>query len=659
VSVRESWILGVAIALAPNGARADDDVENVRIRGSRTGGFESHAKLDDAPREITDAASLVEPLLGVHVRRLGADDGFATLSIRGSSSNQVAFYLAGVPLPVAADPTVDLSTLPLWPGAQARVHRTFTPAALGPGSLGGTLVLDPPSPTGSNRTDIWMAGGSFGALRMRIGDVSDLGRGVRIASGLSASRSDGDFSYYNVDHNAPISDPRTFVPRLNDDFAQASGLVSLFAPLRSGSMRATVMVQGREQGLPGSIFVPTPFERMRTDRELATVELDMRAARGVVGTQLWGVRQGTDFHDSVSSQIDPTLESTSVVSAGGAVSYKARFGTVQLASKLDARGERFIAGDYVGPTPPMGATRSAVGAGADVDWSPTRALGLGASARIDGWYDTSNDPTIPSSLTARPNAHVGIEGRAGPVVLAAHGGYTSRPANFIERFGSPGGFIPTPDLRPESAWTVDAGARLAKRFGKLRLEAEADGFVQSAQDLITFEYVSARGLPKAYNIGLATLAGVEAEVAARIVGLELRVSYTGIHTENDTSCVLCSPPPLPGRPAHDLVVDASYTLGPLRIRYGLDVLAGMTLDLPGTIEIPARALQSVGARLDIPGMRGVRVSLDVRNLFDVRTASYFQSFANQTTTYPIGDVYYFPLPGRNVLVSLSWQPRAL
>ena len=111
-------VVFLVLFVAP-AAAADDGVEDVHVQGSRAGGFESRAKLDDAPREITDAACLVEPLLGVHVRRLGADDGFATLSIRGSTSNEVAFYLAGVPLPAAADPTVDLSTLPLWPGARA------------------------------------------------------------------------------------------------------------------------------------------------------------------------------------------------------------------------------------------------------------------------------------------------------------------------------------------------------------------------------------------------------------------------------------------------------------------------------------------------------------------------------------------------------------
>jgi outer membrane cobalamin receptor len=80
----------VAVASLPQTARADDETDEVRVRGSQASGFTSRAKLDDAPREVTDAASLVEPLPGVHVRRLGADDSFTTLSIRGASSSQVA-----------------------------------------------------------------------------------------------------------------------------------------------------------------------------------------------------------------------------------------------------------------------------------------------------------------------------------------------------------------------------------------------------------------------------------------------------------------------------------------------------------------------------------------------------------------------------------------
>lgn len=633
-------------------ALAQEDIEDVHVRGSQARGFDSRAKVDDAPREITDAASLVEPLLGVHVRRLGADDGFATMSIRGSSSNQVAFYLAGVPLPAAGDPTVDLASLPLWPGSQARVHRTFTPASLGPGSLGGTLVIEPPRATDPPQCETWMAGGSFGSLRMRVSEIADAGHGVRIASGLSASRTDGDFSYYDVNHNPPISDPRAFVPRLNNDSAQASGLVSIVAPLRGdATLRATTMLQAREQGLPGSIYAPTPLQRLRFDRELATVELGVPAARGVFGAQAWAVRQGTDFRDPAGlADLTATEQETTIFSAGGNVSWKARFGKFRIATKLDARGERYEPGTYVGPTPPTGATRTGAGLGADAEYVASPAVTVAASARIDGWYDASDGAT-PGSFDARPNANAGIEVGSGAIRFAAHAGYTSRPANFVERFGAPGGFRPSPDLKPESAATIDAGVRASKRFGKLRLEGELVGFAQDAQDLITFVPVGASFIPKAENISAAIIAGVEAELIARVYGLELRASYTGLYTENDD---YKTHPPLAYRPAHDLVVDLSYKLGPFRLRYGLDGLFGMWADAFGTIEVPSRVLHSAGIRLDVPKLRRVRVAFDVRNLFDLRTADYFQQFLGTSVPLPIGDVYSYPLPGRSFLLSVSW-----
>jgi outer membrane receptor protein involved in Fe transport len=247
---------------------------------------------------------------------------------------------------------------------------------------------------------------------------------------------------------------------------------------------------------------------------------------------------------------------------------------------------------------------------------------------------------------------VGIEVGSGAVRFAAHAGYTSRAANFVERFGAPGGFIPSPDLKPESAATLDAGVRARKRFGKLRLEAELDAFAQDAQELITFAYVGAASVPKAENVGSAFIAGVEAELIARIYGLELRVSYTGLHTENDD---LAWHPQLAGRPAHDFVVDLSYQLGPLRLRYGLDGLIGTTVDSSGSVEVPARVLQSAGLRLDVPRLRGVRVALDIRNLFDLRTADYPQQFLGTSVPQPIGDVFQFPTPGRSFLLSVAWQ----
>ena len=234
-TVAVAWLLDAA--RLPS-AHAEDPDDEVLVRGAtQASGFVSRARIEDAPREITDAASLVEPLPGVHVRRLGADDSFATLSIRGSSSTQVAVYLAGVPLTGGADPTLDLATLPLWPGARARVHRSFAPAALGRGSLGGTLVLDPPSPRSPASTEVWAAAGSFGSRRIRLGDVRGDPDGVRVATGLSASRSDDDFAYLDpLATQARGTD--VFATRENAGHAAAAGLASVGSPCASRTARA-------------------------------------------------------------------------------------------------------------------------------------------------------------------------------------------------------------------------------------------------------------------------------------------------------------------------------------------------------------------------------------------------------------------------------------
>jgi vitamin B12 transporter len=632
-------------------ARADD-AEEVTIRGSQAGGFSSRAKLEDAPREITNAASLVEPLPGVHVRRLGADDGFSTMSVRGSSSTQVAVYLAGVPLTGGADPSLDLSTLPLWPGARARVYRSFAPAALGPGSLGGTLMLEPPAVTGPNRTEVWAAVGSFGARRLRVGDVRAVGDdGTRVATALSVSRSSDDFSYDDKDGEHT---------RENAQHAAASGLVAWTRPIRfydgtTGTLTVTTLAQARRQHVPGALTHLTPNQVLATDRELAAVELAIPSELGAWRTRAWGRHDGTRVTDVPrgDAAFDPSRTSDAIAAAGASAGWRGRpVKDVTLDARVDGSGERFMPGEWIGAPAPPGATRVTTGLASDVEWRAAEKLTTTASGRVDLW----NDEGGTSKQAVRPAGHIGGELMLGPVALASHGGVLTRPPSFVERFGNHGIFVGNPLLKPESAWTFDVGARAQKRVGDVSLRAEVAGFVTWATDLIVF-VPQGIGVARTENVGQARIAGAEALLEGRGFGFEVRASYTGLATENEDQCTgatgACQRPPLPGRPAHDAVFDLSYGLGPLRVRYGLDVVAGITTDLAGGVEVPARALHSTGARLDVPGVQGLRLAIDVRNLFDLRTVAYPALLG--TDRRPIGDLYDYPLPGRSVLVSALFQ----
>jgi vitamin B12 transporter len=657
-----------ALLSSSRGARADDedgkDPDEVVVRGRDAGGFVSRATIEDAPREITDAASLLEPLPGVHVRRLGADDSFATLSVRGTGSTQVAVYLAGVPLSGGADPTLDLATLPLWPGARARVFRSFAPAALGRGSLGGTLVLDTPSARATRRTEVWAAAGAFGSRRIRVGDVHGDPDDVRIATAFSASRSDDDFSY--LDRLATIQAGHdVYSTRQNAGHAGANALASIALPVRTngglGALTITTLAQGRRQELPGTTSRPTPAQRLESNRLLAALELTLPAGGGAFGVRGWGRREGLMLSDVVQPgqlALGPTSTSDAILATGASLGWKGRPSeATSIEARIDGSAERFAPGTWLGAQQPPGARRTNAGVAIDATLRAAPALTLAASARGDAWFDSSDERPDPGTTSElRPTGNIGAELDLAPVTLATHGGVLARPASFVERFGDRGAFIGDPLLRPESATTIDAGASFTKRFGRLKLHVEAAAFATYAEDLIVFVNRGAYGRVLATNIGRARILGTEAAARATAYGVELRLSHTALATANESECrfvrATCERPALPGRPAHDFVADLGYTLGPVHVRYGVDVVTGITVDETGSVPVPDRVLHSAGARLDVPGVAGLTVSLDIRNLLDLRVAEYTGVIGPVRS--PIGDALDYPIPGRRILFAARW-----
>ena len=628
-----------------------EEGEEVRVRGTpQAGGFVSRAKLEDAPREITDTASLIEPLPGVHVRRLGADDSFATLSIRGTSSTQVAVFLAGVPLTGGADPTLDLATLPLWPGAQVRVFRSFAPAALGRGSLGGTLVLDPPSARAKKQTEVWAAVGSYGSRRIRVGDVRGDENGVRVSTALSASRSDDDFSY--LDPDSSIAQGRdVFVTRRNAGHAQASGLASVAIPMTDGALTLTTLAQARKQELPGTITNPTFVHELDSTRIVQALELTTASGFGV---RAWGRRDHLAIRASEETSrrtLGPRETDDAIIAAGASAGWKGRpTETSTLEARIDGSGERFAPGAWIGARQPPAARRANAGLALDASLRAADRTTIAASARGDLWADSSDDGT--SATEARPTAHAGVEQGVGPFVLASHAGLLTRPASFVERYGNRGAFLGSPTLRPESAFTVDAGARTTTKVGPVRLHAELAGFATWADDLIVFVARGAYGASKAENIGTARLYGIESFLQAAALDFDARIAHTALSTINESEI---GRPPLPGRPEHDVVFDLGWERGPVRLRYGFDLVAGMTADRTGGVRVPDRTLHQAGVRVKVPPVRGLSFSFDVRNLFDERVVRYpSASSPNGTDPYPIGDLFEYPLPGRRFLATARW-----
>jgi vitamin B12 transporter len=641
-------------AVSATPARADEPPVSIVVKGNAGSSFSATAKEGDRPRDTPDAASLLEGLPGLRVRRLGVEGGFATVSIRGAASNQVAVSLAGVPLTGAADPSLDLATLPLWPGSTVHAFRTFAPAGLGGGYLGGLVAVDPIEPGKQPRTEVYDAIGSFGALRLRIADVRSFGgdeRGDgkwRVATGLSASRIAGDFPYVD-----PTLGPGREIDRTRENAgnAQLSGIVQARRDIDAWTIILTALGQTRRDGVAGNFLHPTTATRLFRERELFAIEARHGDDDGRFLVRAWLRHEYVRFDDALGEQ-GPRLTGSAhddVYASGVLLGRSFRVGPrLTLDARIDEQVENARGDRLIGPTPDR--TRNRFGLSLDATLRATDLLTLLAAARADLRRDTPHDG--PATTETLPAAHVGAEHALGnDVSLAAHVGFLARPPSFLELLGDGGATEPSPGLNSERAIAGDLGLRTRGAFRDLRWDGELVGFVSRTKDLIV---LTPRGLGtlRAENVGEASAGGMEASLGLLLGPARLLASYTFLITRDLTSIVASSGQPLPGRPKHDLTLDLTTRIAFVTLRYGLDVVSATALDRQSTLTLPTRSWHSVGANAEVS--RGVFVLGEISNLFDQRSGDvvYESSPVLRTVRYPYSDFVGYPIPGRRWTLAL-------
>jgi hypothetical protein len=633
----------------------------VNVRGSSAGAFTSRTSTDTSPREPVDAASMIDELPGVHVRRLGAEGAFASISVRGSAPSQVGVVLGAIPLTSAADPAFDVGSLPLWPGAAFRVYRGFAPASLGTtGYLGGVLAVDPPSPAIGGRTAWWTGVGSFGALKLRLGDLRRV-NGVELGSGVYASRSDGDFPYFHQDQLGvgPLREQR----RLNAKQV-AVGAIERVAVERSwGTVSALILADARRAGVPGDFGDPVRFASLATSRILAGLDASLRTGEaGAAHLAGWARRETSDLDDphgeqSLISGVHATTTKSAVEAAGLSAGWRGRVaGKLTLAAILDARVERFQPLSAQGFQASAPASRLAGGIGLDVEWRPLPALTAIISARLDARRDegsgfvSARAPADAITSSVLPTGHLGGSLRLhDAAVLSAHVGALARPPSFVELYGNGVSLVAAPGLGPEHAISADLGLAGDALVGGAQLGYELVGFVSDARQLIAFQPLGPTTF-QAHNVDHALLGGGEIMTSLAARGLRTQLSYTLLLSRDQEGN------PLPGRPLHDLAYDATYAVGPARLRYGVDLASGVNAAVK--LLLPPRISHSIGASLDLPFVPGLRAAVEVQNLFDQRIL-WIPSPSAGHIPYPLVDFLRYPLPGRTVWATLSFtRPNA-
>jgi len=639
-------------------------------------------EVDERVPADADVADVVDNVPGAKISRLGGLGDYSAVSIRGSSFRQVEVFLDGVPLNPDGASAINLSELPLRSFSRVEVYRGGGPPELGANAMGGVIhLVTADSPPGARAA---FSGGSLhtyaaSASAGLSGRVSGLPTdGFAAVNGFVTG---GQFAYFS-DRGTPFSlgDDRRLL-RMNNDHRRLSG----HARWRLGhpGLRFTAVTSWSavDEGVPGPASRPTRSVRYAATRGLASVGLQSTGGPVTARCSLWGLGFGEAFEDR-SGEIGLGRQSTRDMTwlaglRGGMKWAPTRWLTTH--TNLQARFDLYRSVDQLSnATSPERRRLVAKGSvGASGWWLPAaQGAGLAVTATVSliGIDNAAlNEVDVPDG---RPDARFEAMPRVGVVArptswltLKANGGRYVRPPDLIELFGDRGALVGNPDLVAESGWSLDAGFRTVSPVtGPATGWAEVAWFLNEGTDHIVYVQ-NAQGVSVPANLGQTRVIGVESAGYAHLfklfeAGYDLTWTWSRNLSERHPATTYAQ---LPGVPALEASAHvAVHWRRQIRAGYRFSFTDGTYWDATNWFLAAPRAFHGLFASVRLGSdhpRRGIPVGpwleVNVRNLTDrigeVVVRNPLDPADEATVVQPVTDFVGYPLPGRTVMVTLTFE----
>jgi len=607
------------------------------------------------PRAAESVPQLLSEQSGVVVTRLGGMGSTATVSLRGSTANQVLVYVDGVPFNTATGGGVDLGAIPLGDVERIEIYRGMSPIGFGASAIGGVVSITTALPK-DNRAEVEAGGGSFGTYYGGARGSWNRGR-LHLFSGIHGLTTDGDFPYVNPLNSTLTATDDKSVVRLNNDLHQVDGTVRAVLDL-PGDRRisSSVLFFDRAQGLPGQAILGNPLARLGTLRATGILAYDSNQDLGPGGhlhATVYGNYELSHFDDpagQINGSITDAHDRTHTL--GGTLHWRrvAR-PWLTLSGVFDARYDRFRPSDALASGAPATRLFGATGVESDFWIQPIRFEVI-TSLRLEAAQEeTSGRGNFNQFLpTSGPVNHVLPIARLSLVkewtdwlTLRANGGRYARLPSTIELYGNTGYILGSTTLKPESGLNADVGPVVSWKRGSSKVRWSTAAFVSKVSNLIQYQHNGIRATP--VNVGSARILGVESDATLEFAG-HVRLVAAGTLTDTLNTSIQESQngKQLPMRPRYRLYARPEWRAVQLGTRVTLgvyvdvDATAGNYLQSGNVAWVPPRFLLGAGIYADLPGNLSLRAS--------------GQNLGNS----PIYDLSNYPLPGREVYLTLAWSP---
>ena len=619
--------------------------------GDYTGAFVEVISLGGKPAPGADLAEVLDRAVGVNTRRYGGLGAFSTVSIRGSTAEQVAVFLDGVELNSAAGGGVDLASLPLGGVESVEIYRGSVPARFGGNSIGGIVHIRTLPLAGKTRTRLHTGTGSHGTLQLgaSVGVRHEAWKYLVLAD-YRASRNDFRF----LDDNGTEYNARddAWARRLNSDFRSLRGLAKIGRSLGSSRLQVNNTLDLIYKGIPGIGNNQSLHTRFDTWRHIAEAALFGPLGFGRAGYRLKAQHslQQDEYRDrrgevGLGRQHDRNL--TQGYGLRGEVNILLPAKSL-LTGFVAARRESFAPKDLLrSDSRFLRSRRHSLTLGTEVELSLGQRLTFNAGTQAEGLDDRFFDRKNFAPSTVLPSRNKGevltgyrlgatLDLGAG-LVLKAHDGSYQRAPSFFELFGDRGAVIGNTNLVSEIGRNQDLGLVFRRPGGGGGIIlAEAVFYRNRVKDLIRFIQNSQR-VSRPHNLGRALLGGVETRAEARLLQpLSIRGNYAYQRAENRTPFSFERGNDLPNAPRHRLNTRATLNLTNMEVYCEFSRESRHFLDRANLRGIPVRTLYNLGGNL--PLAEGISISWELSNL----------------TGNQVADLWGYPLPGRSYRLSIGY-----
>jgi vitamin B12 transporter len=615
-------------------------------------GFVTVIDVADLPEPLETVTDALQQTVGVQVRRFGGLGAFSTISIRGSSSNQVQFYFDGIPLSRGRQETVNVADLPLDGLERIEVYRGITPVTFGAAGIGGVVNLVPKPPSETPLTEMVLAYGSFNTRKVVASHTRRLGS-IAVFGHVTYLGSDGDFTFHD-DRGTPFnpSDDRE-ATRQNNAFDSVDVLLRAAHDLSPETrVDLTQELYFKDQGVPGIGSRQSLTASFSSLRALSFLRLTRDGlAGGALDAEgkVFSVYQGDglvdlegDLGGGPQDRDDRTLSvggNASGVYSGLPWQAVGWFGEI---AAEQFRGENDALRQAVSE-PTQQRLRFTLALQDEVTLFDR--LLLVPTLRYEHYDDRVSASFTPAGMAVgRENVQRDLFSPSfGAQVsvwewlqLRGNLGWYERAPNFSELFGNSGNVRGQPRLRSEQARNADVGFILQPEpFGWLRqARLEYAYFNNSIEDLILLVQVSP-AVFRPENIGAAQVQGHELAWAATFTHFGIDGNYTHQIAEDCGDEPTFAGKRLPLRPQDQLFVRPQLFSEWVELYYEFELVSGNFLNRSNFDEAPSRDTHTVG--INAYPTDWLRLGFSVANLTD-----------NE-----ISDVAGFPLPGRTLSGSVT------